>query len=128
MEHPPVASSQKATRKILWLSFLIAIVAYGVVGYLVFTGEVRPSPLPYWVWPLLALFAAAGAFVFPSRVADTSPEAQGAVRVPEILGWALAETVAIIGLVSVALGAPRGPLAVYLTASAVLLWFLRPQD
>jgi len=128
MEYRPAASSSQATRKILWLSFLVAIVAYGVVGYLVFTQDVRPSPVPYWVWPILALFAAAAAFVLPSRVADATGEADRAVRVPEILGWALAETVAIVGLVSVALGAPRGPLAVYLTASAVLLWFLRPQD
>ena len=126
MEYRPAASSSQATRKILWLSFLIAIIAYGVVGYLVFTGEVRPSPVPYWVWPLLAVFAAAAAFVLPSRIADMAPETDSAVRVPEILGWALAETVAIVGLVSVALGAPRGPLAVYLAASAVLLWFLRP--
>ena len=128
MEHRPATSSQNATRKILWLSFLIAIVAYGVVGYLVFTGEVRPSPLPFWVWPLLALFAAVAAFMLPARVADASGDTESAVRVPEILGWALAETVAIVGLVSVALGAPRGPLVVYLAASAVLLWFLRPQD
>ena len=128
MEHRPAAASSQATRKILWLSFLIAIVAYGVVGYLVFTAEARPSPLPFWIWPVLALFAAAAAFVLPSRVADLAPETDNAVRVPEILGWALAETVAIIGLVSVALGAPRGPLGVYLAASAVLLWVLRPQD
>ena len=128
MEYRSAAPSKKATRKILWLSFIVAIVAYGVVGYLVFTTEVRPSPLPYWVWPLLALFAAAAAFVLPSRIADAALETDSAVRVPEILGWALAETVAIIGLVSVAFGAARGPLAVYLVASAVLLWFLRPQD
>ena len=137
MEFGPGASSSKATRKILWLSFLIAIVAYGVVGYLVFREPEHvgsrpyglfPPSLPYWVWPLLALFAATAAFVLPSRVVDRAPESDAAVRVPEILGWALTETVAIIGLVSVALGAPRGPLAVYLLASAVLLWFLRPQD
>jgi hypothetical protein len=128
MEYRPAAPSSQATRKILWLSFLLAILAYGVVGYLVFTEETRPSPLPYWIWPLLALFAAASAFVLPSRIADAAPEATRGVRVPEVLGWALAETVAIIGLVSVALGASRGPLAVYLVAAAVLLWFLRPQD
>jgi hypothetical protein len=128
MEYRPTAPSSRATRKILWLSFILAIVAYSVVGYLVFTEQVRPSPLPYWVWPLLALFAGAAAFVLPSRIADAAPESDNAVRIPEILGWALAETVAIIGLVSVALGAPRGPLVVYLVASAVLLWFLRPQD
>lgn len=128
MEYPPAAPSQKATRKILWLSFILAIVAYGVVGYLVFTRETEPSPVPYWVWPLLSLFAAFAAFVLPSRLEDVAAQSGSAVRVPEIVGWALAETVAIIGLVSVALGAPQGPLAVYLVASAVLLWFLRPQD
>ena len=128
MEYRPAAPSNKATRKILWLSFIVAIGAYGVVGYLVFTTDVRPSPFPYWLWPLLALLAAAAAFVLPSRIADVAPETDRAVRVPEIIGWGLAETVAIIGFVSVALGAQRGPLVVYLVASAVLLWFLRPQD
>jgi len=116
------------TRKILWLSFLLAIVAYGVVGYLVFAPGPQMNPLPFWLWPVLALFAAAAAFVLPSRIVDMAPENDAAIRVPEILGWALAETVAIVGLASVALGAPRGPLIVYLTAAAVLLWFLRPQD
>jgi hypothetical protein len=129
MERPPQGAGAAATRKILWLSFLFAILAYGVVGYLVFAPAAAASPFPNWLWPLAALCAAAAAFLLPSRMADAVPDVDApGVRPREIVGWALAETVAIVGLVSVALGAPRGPLIVYLVSAAVLLWFLRPSD
>src|SRR3989442_289770 len=114
--------SGSATRKILWLSFLIAIVIYGVVGYLVFAQGGGRMAVPGWLWPLLAVGAAVAAFVVPPRISDALPGPDAFLRPAEVVGWALAETVAILGLLSVALGGPRQPLIAYLVVAAVILW------
>ena len=117
-----------AMRKIVWLSFLFGIVAYGVVGYLVFPGTEAPSSLPVWLFPLLAAMVAVAAFVLPSRLADFGAGTSSMIPPGEIVGWALAESVAIFGLVSVILGGPATPLIAYLAVAFVILIVLRPTD
>jgi F0F1-type ATP synthase membrane subunit c/vacuolar-type H+-ATPase subunit K len=131
------APAASGTRTILWVSFLTAVVAYGVVGYAVLGRSPAQSPLPAWLWPLVAGIFAAAAFLVPGRLADRvseapatqeTPEAPPFLRPQELVSWAFAEAVAIVGLVSVAVGSPRGPLAAYLAVAAVILWLRRPTD
>ena len=122
------ASQKSAMRKIVWLSFLFGVVAYGVVGYLVFPRPDTPSSLPVWLFPLLAATATIAAFVLPSRLAGLDVSAGSVIPPAEIVGWALAESVAIFGLVSVVLGGPRDPLLAYLIAAFAILLVLRPTD
>jgi hypothetical protein len=51
-----------------------------------------------------------------------------ALPVPALLGWALAEGVGIIGLVSLVLGGSVRGLVVYLAAALVLLVLQRPGE
>ena len=122
------ASQKSAVRKIVWLSFLFGIVAYGLVGYLVFPRPETPSALPVWLFPLLAATGAIAAFVLPGRLADFGAGTSSVIPPGEIVGWALAESVAIFGLVSVVLGGPTTPLIAYLAVAFVILIVLRPTD
>jgi hypothetical protein len=127
--HPGPAAL--GTRGILWISFLSAVVAYGVVGYAVFGRSPARSPVPGWLWPFLAGIFAVAAFVVPGRLGDrneASSEDPVLLRPRELVSWAFAEAVAIVGLIAVALGSPRGPFAAYLALAAIILWLRRPSD
>jgi hypothetical protein len=128
---PRAAASQTAIRRVLWASFLLALLAYGVLGYTLFGRSEAVTPFPTWLWPVVAAVFAAAAFFVPGALADQLAAKAGAqtmIRPSEIIGWAFAEGVAVVGLVSVILGGPKEPLVLYLAAAAAILWLRRPTD
>jgi hypothetical protein len=116
-------------RRILWISFLLAVFVYGVVGYLLFAPAASPAPLlPNWIWALIAAVLAGAAVWLPGNVPMGRTETPSGIRTPELVGWSLAESVAVVGLVSVALGGNRIFLLAYLVVAAAILWLQRPGD
>jgi hypothetical protein len=150
MEKRDSAKEALAVRRVVWISFVIALVAYGFVGAYVFAADSRPVDLPGWLWPVVAVVLGMGSLLVsgalrggsrigaPAGSGAAPPEAQGsplvrtpvsaALPVPALLGWALAEGVGIIGLVSLVLGGSVRGLVVYLAAALVLLVLQRPGE
>lgn len=130
-----------AVRRVVWISFVIALVAYGFVGAFVFVGEARPVGLPAWLWPVVAVVLGMGSLLVsgilrgrstPSTKAPVRSAAPAtpanALSVPELLGWGMAEGVGIIGLVSVVLGGSVRALVIYLVAALIVLVLERPTE
>jgi hypothetical protein len=117
-------------RPIVWASMLVSVFLYGVVGYLVFHERPDPGPGPAWIWLTGAALLGAAAFVVPRFLEGKSvgPAGGSTVRPPELVGWAMAESVAVLGLVWAALGGSREILIAFLVVAAVLLILQRPTD
>jgi hypothetical protein len=131
-----------AVRRVVWISFVIALVAYGFVGAFVFAADARPVDLPAWLWPVVAAVLGMGSLLVsgvlrgrnpaPSpmasgRTVPTTP-VTGALSVPELLGWGMAEGIGIIGLVTVVFGGSVRGLVVYQVAALILLVLERPSE
>lgn len=131
MERDPKATPpQMPVRRLVWVAMLLAVAMYGVVGFLALREPVGSSPVPGWAWFAAGVILGAGAFWVPRVLNDkaVSRPAGQALRMDEILGWALAESLAILGLVQVILGGPRSTLVGFLVASAVILILQKPRD
>jgi hypothetical protein len=127
-QRPP--SDGLAVRRLVWVSFVIALVVYGIVGTFVFSsGTPRPSGLPGWLWPLVAVVFGLGSLIGPGFLSRLGPGgAEPALLPAELAAWGLAEGVGVVGLVSVALGGSTGGLVLYLAAALVLLFIRRPMS
>lgn len=130
-QDPKAAPGQVPLRQLVWIAMLIAVAMYGVVGFLALREPVGPSPVPGWIWFAIGVVLGAGAFWLP-RVMDEKavarPTGPRVLRMNELLGWALGESLAIVGLVQVILGGPRSTLVGFLVASAVILILQKPRD
>jgi len=128
---PKTVSPQVPLRRLVWVAMLLAVAMYGVVGFLALPERTGSSPVPGWIWFAVGVVLGAAAFWVP-RVLDNKavsrPAGPQALRMDEILGWALAESLAILGLVQVVLGGPRSTLVGFLVASAVILILQKPRD
>jgi hypothetical protein len=133
------AKEALAVRRVVWISFVLALVAYGFVGAFVFSAQARPTALPDWLWPVVAVVLGMGSLfvsgflrgrnapsstMTPGRISGST----GALPVPEVLGWGMAEGVGIVGLMSVVLGGSVRELMLYLAAALILLVLERPSE
>jgi len=128
---PDSGPGLRATRRILWASFLFSLVVYGALGYTVLAGasDAAGSPVPGWIWPAVAGALAAAALILPRALGNQLSRRAGSASLAspsELVGWAFAEAVGIIGLVSVILGGVKEYLVLYLLAAAAILWIRRP--
>jgi hypothetical protein len=135
------AKDSLAVRRVVWISFVLALVAYGFVGVFAFASDARPVQLPAWLWPVVAgvlgmgsLFVSGilrGRRTSPTMTPSGSVSARtpaGSLPMPEVLAWGMAEGVGIIGLVSVVLGGSVRGLVIYLVAALVVLVLERPGE
>jgi hypothetical protein len=126
---PSSGGGEPPIRRILWISFLFAVVAYGVVGYLLFAPAISsPRVLPDWVWGVIAVVLAGAAVWLPGNLPLGTARTPSGLRTAEVVGWSLAESVAVVGLISIALGGGRVYLVAYLVVAAAILWLKRPTD
>lgn len=140
---PSGSTVHTGMRRILWLSFLSACVGLVVVAY-----AMRPESALAITWPdlretlplVLTLLAGAEAvmsFVLPPllRPMLLTQVSSGSIRSVEmalqqesIIRWALAEGVAVLGFIQVALGAPAGTMIPFAGAALALLVVQAPRD
>jgi hypothetical protein len=121
------SSNPFPVRRLIWFAFLIAVVIYGVVGYVLGARSGMEVRVPGTVWLALAVACGAAAILAPRFMPTPSgPPASGA-STRDLVVWALDESIAVIGLVSVLLGASTETLVVYVAASLVLLLLHRPR-
>ena len=120
------------TRMILWLAFVVAVVIYGVVGFMVAGegyGGAGSAAIPGWLFPVVGLFLAVASLLLPSFLSGRELPSGGApVGGADIVTWAMDESVAIVGLVTKFLGVDADYFPLYLAASAVLLVIHRPKS
>ena len=108
---------------ILWLAFVVAVLIYGVVGFVVPVSS-EAARLPGWIFPVIALILGISALLLPTFL---SGRGQATTVTGGIIAWAMDESVAVVGLVSVFLGASSTVFVAYLVGSWVLLWIHRPR-
>lgn len=121
MPDAPTPKDPAMTQHILWAALLMSILSYGAIGQLVpGAAEGPPQVVPFALLGLAAVQTGL-ALVLPARLPGLQPLARS------ILGWALAESIAVLGLVLHILGAGRPFFYGLLAWSAVLLVVLRPR-
>ena len=123
---------QAHIRNIVWTSCLLGLVAYGIVGYLVIRTTSLTSTGPGWLWPTLGILMALGSLLVPRMFAGRDSKHLGentrGIPLGELLGWALADGVGVMGVVAVAFGASVSVLWISLAVGAILLLVRRPGD
>lgn len=115
-------------RAVIWISFLFAVFAYGLVGFLL--ADPRETGLSGWLLPGVAVAFGGVALLIP-RWMPSPVESRGdraSTGAAEVISWAFDESVAVVGLLSVFLGGTWSGTLPYLLASLVLLWLHRPRS
>ena len=120
-------------RTVIWLAFMMAVFIYGVVGYVVPVeegyGGAGSASIPAWFFPVMGLFMAVAALLVPTFLSGREVSAGGgALDGRELISWAMDESVAIVGLVTMFLGLNRELFPAYLAVSLVLLVVHRPRS
>ncbi len=120
-------------RTVIWLAFMAAVFMYGGVGYVVPAaagyGGAGSASIPAWFFPVVGLLLAVAALLLPTFLSgrQLSTEA-GTIGAGELMSWAMDESVAVVGLVTMFLGLNRELFPVYLAVSLVLLAIHRPRS
>ncbi len=115
---------------LMWVAFMAAVLLYGVAGFAL-AGRVDASApaVPRWLFPAAALLMTVMAVFAPRFLGGRAPANAPGPRTVDpgrLIAWAFDEAVALLGLVSVLVGAPTSTLVLYLLASWALLWLHRP--
>ena len=117
------AQREARTQLILWVALLGSVAMYAAVGLFVLGDRGGAGPAPVLVYALagVAVMQTGLAFLLPGLIPGMAPQQRN------ILRWALAESVGILGLVLRGLGASTGIFLGFLGWSALLLIVLQPR-
>ena len=131
---PPTSTPpQGGNPRVIWMAMFLATFFYAVVAFVVKgQGSEIASSLTGWVLPVIAAGAGVAAFFFPRLFPEPTERTRDGAPVPamptrSIIIWAMDESVTVIGLVSVFLGAPPTHIVFYMLGSWFLLWLHRPR-
>ena len=119
------SEARRARLWIIWANMLVSVAVYAGIGYFVATTDGSPAVLRTLV-PAFGLVAVTEVFAIavlrPLLAARMERTAFAIVR------WAVAESIAILGLVLRLLGAPFSTAAIFMAAGALLLAVWRPTE
>jgi hypothetical protein len=109
---------------IIWANLMLALAVYAAIGYFIAPGRAAGERVLGTLVPALAVvavFEVLAMFVIGPLLAKRAGGAAFA-----IVRWAVAESVAIFGLVLRFLGASVSTMAIFIAAGALLLVWWRP--
>jgi F0F1-type ATP synthase membrane subunit c/vacuolar-type H+-ATPase subunit K len=136
MQQPPDATAFNRIVKLLYFALFASVGLYWfITGFIPVDPELTPPPLIAQVLTFLAAgVAVAVAFLRFNRIPHaqsrllTDPNALNQLRVLYIVCFALAESVAVYGLVFYLLGGPRNDAAWFFLGSAALFALCYPKS